>query len=552
MAESAVPTPAAPTVTRHSFADLGLSALFQAYVQADPALLSFYAGNPWSPADRQAASERAAAHERPREALVEALRVQNERWGVEPEVAAHLDLLRDPASVAVVTGQQVGLFSGPLYTIYKALTAVKLARQVAAETGRPVVPVFWMATGDHDFDEVAHVCLQRRNERIRVSYPGPAAPETGNLGPVGRLALTDEIEAALTVVDEALVPTDFKPAVMEAVRAAYAPGATLGDAFGRLLRRLLAGMGVVFIAPDDPALKALARPLFRRELEDPHGIYRAIQEVTEDLETTYHAQVHVQPTNLFLLEPDGRHPLDLEGEVFRLRRTDRTYTRAELLALLDAEPERFSPNVVLRPMMQDLLLPTVAYVGGPGEVAYFGQYRAAYAWAGLPMPLVYPRASLTLVESKVQRVLDRYDLHLPDLQGDLEVLFRDTALRESELDVEAAFAKAMPALHEAVNTLKPVATAVDTSLGKATEALRAALMNEVGRFKGRVIKAEKRNQEIIRTQLEKAIVNLVPGGSLQERTYGILYYLNKYSFELIPRLLEELDLDTTQHQVLPL
>ncbi|ARA94641.1 bacillithiol biosynthesis cysteine-adding enzyme BshC [Rhodothermaceae bacterium RA] len=529
-------------------------ALFVDYCTRYEALAAFYNGDFRDPAARRTAADRAEAYDRDRSRLADVLLDQNARWGLDEPTRAHIEALRGSETIAVVTGQQAGLFTGPLYTLYKTLTVLQLARRLAEETGRPTVPVFWLAGEDHDFDEVATVHLERRNELVSLTYAGYTLPEHGNLGPVGRLPLGPAIEPLLDEVEDILPPTDFHAEVMAMLRRAYHPGATLLDAFARLMRSFFAGSGLVFINPDDARLKRLAMPLFRRELEDHATSAARVAEASDRLAAAgYHVQVHHQPTNLFLLEPDGRYALDAEGEDrFRLRRTDRLFTRAALLERLEAHPEHFSPNVILRPLMQDHLLPTAAYVAGPGEVSYFAQYRGVYDWAGIPMPIIYPRASVTLVESKVQKVLDRYERTVPDFREEVDKLFRTLVLEGLDVDLDAVFNEKSRYLHQAINELKPVIEGVDRTLVRAAEATRAALLKELAHLEERVVKAARRQQDTVRSQLAKARVNLFPDGSLQERVLSPIYYLNKYSPSLIDDLRDTLSLDTTMHQVVEL
>ena len=339
---------------------------------------------------------------------------------------------------------------------------------------------------------------------------------------------------------------------MARVRDAYAPDVRLEDAFVHLLRDFFPEAGLVFLNPDDVRLKRLTAPLFRREIEDGETAAARIEEASEKLRGSFHAQVQPRPLNLFLLDESGRHPIDLEGGRFRLRGRERSFTKAELLSRLDEAPEEFSPNVVLRPLMQDLLVPTAAYVAGPSEVSYFAQYKGVYEWAGLPMPIIYPRASATLVESKVQKVLDRYDLDVAAFEEEVEKVFRRLVVGGLEADVDEAFKDAMRHLHQAVEAVKPKVQEVDRTLVKAAEAARTSLVKELERLKERVVKAEKRNQDAVRGRLEKAAAGLYPGGTLQERTLSVLYFLNKYSPGLLADLQATLSLDTTAHQVVEL
>lgn len=547
------PSSTLPAVRRISFDQLSsFSKLFVHYCTDFNAVASFYSGDFRQAKARRAAAERAAAYPRDRDHLADVLLDQNERWECTEATRAHIEMLRDPEAVAVVTGQQVGLFGGPLYTIYKTMTALRLAEEMVEETGRPVVPIFWVEGEDHDLEEINHARLLHRNELVAVRYEGHTLPDGGNLGAVGRLPLTEQINAVITQIDEVLPPSDFKPAVMERVRAAYQPGRTLEDAFVHFVQALFPETGLVFLNPDDARLKRLVQPLFQREIEDYATPYQRIETVSNTLTERFHAQVKARPTNLFWLEDDGRYPIDADDGTFTLRGTDRTFSEEELLARLDETPERFSPNVILRPLMQDMLVPTMAYVAGPSEIAYFAQYKGVYEWAGIPMPIIYPRASVSLVESKVQKVLDKFDLSLPEVEGDLEKLFQHVVVDTMAVDVEAVFKEATRYVHEAINELRPAVEQVDRTLVKSAEATRAALQNEMNELKSRVVRAEKRNQDEMRMQLDKAHTNLFPDNAMQERVVSVLYFINKYSPDLLTELRDALHLDTTAHQVVEL
>jgi len=547
-----MPTPVQTAPRRCAPADLGaFPDLFVDYCTEFEKVDAFYPGDWRAPDERRARAEAAAARPADRAVLADVLAEQNAEWDGGAAAQQNVDALRDPETVAVVTGQQVGLFTGPLYTIYKTITTLQLAEEWAEQTGRTVVPVFWVEGEDHDFEEIATSHVLRRNEVVSLPY----APDVGdNPGAVGRLALTDAIDDVLDRLDEALPDSDFKPAVMERVRAAYRPGTRIEDAFAYLLRSLFEDEGLVFMNPDDARLKALTRPLFRRELEDPDTPAARIDAASQALrEQGYHAQVHARPTNLFWLEADGRYPIDLADDGgFELRHDGRRFSRAELLDRLDATPERFSPNVVLRPLMQDHLLPTAAYVAGPGEVSYFAQYGDVYNWAGLDMPLIHPRASVSLVEGKVQKVLDKYGLTVCDFRSQLEALFQEVVLDTMEVDVDAAFDEATTQMHRALNALKPEVGAVDQTLTTSAEATRAAIVEEMEDLKQRTVRAEKRHHDEVRAQLKKAQANLRPTGALQERTINVLYYLNKYSLDLLDDLRAALDTDTSAHQIVEL
>lgn len=322
------------------------------------------------------------------------------------------------------------------------------------------------------------------------------------------------------------------------------------DAFATLMRRLFLGSGIVFISPDDRHLKEMVAPLFEREISDTFSVAERLHSVSERLRADYHAQVSVKPTNLFLMDEDGRHPLDAEDGIFRIRGDGQQLSKEELLAALTASPEKFSANVVLRPLVQDTLLPTALYVAGPSEIAYFAQFKPVYDWAGIPMPAIFPRASATIVEGKVQKVLNEFEIGLPDLDQDIETLFQRLIRERLGSDVDERFEAAKRHIHEAVNDLQPFLQEVDRTLVKSAEATRTALIKEFDRFRHRVLKAEKRNHEQVRAKLAKAQTNLFPDGKPQERTMSVLYFLSKYGVDFIDQLGESLSAETNAHQIL--
>lgn len=524
----------------------GFSSLFARYAARDAEALRFFAHDWADEAAWTAAADTTVARPLDRDALADVLAEQNAAWG---QKNAAVDRLRDPEAVAVVTGQQLGLFGGPLYTVYKAATAVRFARTLARKTGRPVVPVFWLAGEDHDYEEVRSTLVLRDNDPVRLALPDADART-----PVGRRTLPEAVADLLDDAEAALRPTEFTADLLAALRDAYQPGRSMRDAFARWMVHLFGETDLVLVSSDDARLKRLATPVFAQEIDDPQRTLDALTDASDRLaEAGFHRQITPMPGQLFLMEPEGRFTLDPEpsnanGGGFVLRGLDRRYSRDELRALLDAEPERFSPNVVLRPLVEAALFPTAAYVAGPGETAYYAQLGGVYEAFGTPMPLILPRLSLTLVEGKVRKVLDRYDLALPDLEGDLDRLHRRLALDASEHDVEVAFADAARALHEAMNTLKPVAASVDQTLGKSAEATRAALAKELESLKTRVVRAEKRQHDQIRDQLAKAQANAFPTGRPQERVLSPLYVLNKYP-DLVERLLALPRFDPAEHQL---
>ncbi|MBO6574835.1 MAG: bacillithiol biosynthesis cysteine-adding enzyme BshC [Rhodothermales bacterium] len=523
----------------------GFSDLFVDYTASREEAVRFYGGG----FDRETllarARETAAAPHADREALVQILRDQHRLWGDDPSALANIEKLADPEAAAIVTGQQVGLFGGPAYSVLKAMTSVLLARELEAASGRPFVPVFWLGSEDHDFEEMATAHVPGGS----FTYP---KPPVDNTGPVGALTFGPEINELVDALEAALPGTDFRGQVMGAVRNCYREGETFRDGFARLMRMLLPGTGLVIFAQDDPRVKRLATPLWRKEIRDSAGSDAALRSATEHIAREYHAQVHIRPSNLFMIHEGQRLPLDVDDGRFHLRGTDQSWSASDLEALLDAEPERFSPNVVTRPLTQDWLFPTAAYVGGPGETAYFGQYRGVYAWADLVMPVIFPRVSLTFIEPGIRRSLDKLGEPPARFSKDADKLFAEIARERLEVDVEGTFGRTIGEVNKLIGPLAPVATAVDPSLKKSVDATRAAMQKELIRLKERVLKADRRNHDQLRAQVEKVADGLFPMGKPQERVLSPLYFTTKYGMDFYVCLMDRLDTDTRSHLLVDL
>ncbi|NNE45149.1 MAG: bacillithiol biosynthesis cysteine-adding enzyme BshC [Rhodothermales bacterium] len=529
----------------------GFNRLFTDYCEEFDRVSRYFAVDYRDPVRLQAHCDRVLSIERDRDLLVNVLLEQNEQWGLDEATRLNIESLANQDSVAVVTGQQVGLFGGPLYTIYKTATAVKLAAELST-AGRSVVPVFWLEGEDHDLDEVRSTRIIGSRGLVSIDYDsGPPMPK-GNYGPVGRLPLGPSIDDLIGEVESELPPTEFRDEVMDLLRDTYEPGTTFRDAFARFLKALFPSSGLVLISPDHRGFKDAAVPLFVKEVKESADVAERVLRVSEELAKDYHAQVRVRPTNLFYVDDRGRSAIDAEssGDRFSIRDHDGTLTRDELIALIESDPCAISPNVVLRPILQDRLLPTLAYVGGPGEVAYFAQFKPVYDWAGQPMPAVYPRASVTFVEARIQKILARYNLSIPDIGSDLEGLFKQVILDKLDVDLPARFEDAARRIDQSIEEIRPVVVSTDATLAKVLEATRANLHNEWKKLQGKVLKAEKRHHDEDRSRLERLQENLYPGGSLQERGLSVIQFLNKYGLGFTEDLMSAMSTDTREHQAI--
>lgn len=435
----------------------------------------------------------------------------------------------------VTTGQQTGLFGGPLYTIYKALTAVRLARALEAVLERPVAPLFWVASTDHDWDEVNHVqLLDAENALHRLVLPADAdAPPAST----AHRAVGEGIEGVLDELERILPPSEFVPPLLERVRAAYSPGRSMASAFAELLADLLEPFDVVLVDPSTPALQALAAPVLRAEIEHAaENEDRLIRQTERLVAAGYHGQVTVGggAVNVAYEDEEGRERLVRENGAFVLRRTKRRLTLADTLGLLESEPGRFSGTVLLRPVVESALFPTVAYVGGPSEVSYFAQTGCLFQAHGIEMPLVMPRASVTLVERKVRKVLDKFGLE----PADFRTPARELATRIVRDELPPAAADAMRELRRAIqdgyDALTAATKAIDPTLKGPLTSARNASHAALKDVEKKLLTHLKEQNSTAVEQLDKAATNLYPSGAPQERVLNVLQYLGRYGPELLP------------------
>jgi bacillithiol biosynthesis cysteine-adding enzyme BshC len=507
-----------------------------------------YAGDP---STRQAWTEtiaRTRGMARSRTAVADLLSAQQQRRGAPPASREAARKLVDPNTVAILTGQQAGAFGGPLFTLLKAITAIQLARTTAREQQAEVVPVFWVDAEDHDWEEVASCTVLDPGFQPRTITL--AKPEGAGERSVAALQLDARVEHTLDELASALGETEFSAALMASLRAAYRPGAGMADAFARWLETLLGPYGLVVYDSSDPAAKPLAADLFARELGAPGRTATLAQAAGEALLASGHQpQVVPQPDSVALFHLDGaRRSIRRQGDHFVAGES--TFTVETLVEQARTSPHLFSPNVLLRPLVQDTLFPTICYVAGPSELAYLGQLRDVYESFGIPMPLMYPRATATLVDSATSRFLAKYNVPIEEFQQQDESALN--RLLESQLpqSVEQAIADAEAALRRSMERVIEVMPAVDPTLAGAAKTTLAKMEQDLRGLQNKMIQAAKRRDETLRRQFTRAQAQVFPLGHAQERTLGGVYFLNRYGPAVIDRLLSELPLEMGQHWVI--
>lgn len=507
----------------------------------------FFAGDPQDPSAWRDAIARVQRHPRQRDAIADIVSAQQRARTAPPEAVAAGGLLRDPRTVAIVTGQQAGLFGGPLFTLLKALTAIRLAERTAAEHHLPTVAIFWIDSEDHDWNEVkACTVLDASLAPVRIALNDPAG--AGDL-PVADVQLDSSVTAALDLLAATLPPSEFTPSLLEGLRKAYAPGVGMAVAFGRWLESLLGSRGLVVFDASDPAAKPLASALFAREIEHIGETSRLAAETGSELTALgYHAQVTPHEGHAALFQLDGTR-VGIRVEDGRLSLGDANATKDAILERVRTDPGAFSPNVLLRPIVQDTLFPTVCYVSGPSEIAYLGQLRNVYAAFGVPMPLFQQRTSATILDSNAMRFLQRHELSLEALKAQDEAALNQLLKAQIPPAVDACLEDAARAIAERLESLAEAVTALDQTLEGATRSALGRMQDDLKKLQGKIIQAAKRKDETLRRQFVHAQAQAFPGGQPQEREIGLVYFVNKYGSVLIDRLSEDLPLDHGSHWV---
>jgi bacillithiol synthase len=488
--------------------------------------------------------------------LIDILKRQNVDFGGDETTVQNIELLKSDDTFTIVTGQQVGLYTGPLYTILKTISTIKLAQNLKERFPQfNFVPVFWLEAEDHDIEEANHIhILNKQNELLRIGYESTESDEEEsgrkNTVPVGSMKLDEMINSINEQLRSGLLDTDFKEKVMKLITDCYNEASDYKTAFAKLMNAMFKNYGVVFIDPSDSEVKRLLIPVFERELRTSPKLCETIISTSAELEKHYDLQVKPKVINIFFLHNGNRLLIEpREGEKFALRNSKRRFENEELLNILQENPELFSPNVVLRPICQDYLLPTVAYVGGPGEISYFAQFKPVYQHYGITMPVVFPRASVTIIEGKIAKFMSNFNVRLEDIFHHT-FLVSKVVEKLSEVKVEDEISKYLDEINKIFYDMKNMTVKVDQTLLNTVDNIKEKTKQSIEQFKAKLINSQARKSDTTTTQIDKVENNIYPNHNLQERVINITYFLNKYDDEFMKKLFREIDVMNFNHQVI--
>ncbi len=474
--------------------------------------------------------------------VADVLERQNQQFGSSDKTFQNLKKLSEGAAV-VVTGQQVGLFGGPFFSILKALTAVVMAEKAEA-AGVPCVPVFWLATEDHDLAEVDHTEVPNSDGVLTQLVSSSHGIEDS---PVGDVHFGEEISAVVAQFAE----TAGQSEIVDAIQQAYRPGETMGSAFGKLFASIFREWGVILIDAYDPEFHRIAEPIYRAAMERANELGEALLQRGKELEHAgYHQQVKVTNNSTPLFEiVDGRRTV-IQRFNNHFKVGEQRCTREELVARISEHPEKFSANVLLRPTMQDYLLPTLAYTGGPAEVAYFAQVAVVYERLLGRVTPVLPRFSATVVDQHQAKLLEKYNLKITDLfQGEeqLRVTMSQNVLPSS---MQSDFADAASGVTRAMEKIRANLQQLDPTLIDAANTAESKMKYQLEQLESRAARAHLRRNEVIERHARILSSNLMPNKELQEREIAGVYFLAKHGFDLLHILHEAASKDCPDHQVI--
>ena len=528
------------------------SRLFLDYLKDPTALRNFYpSAVRFHHELQQRVPEVLSAYRVDRARVCNALEGMNRRWGAGEATLKNIELLREADCIAVVSGQQAGLFTGPLYTVYKALSAVKLAGCLQQRNTK-AVPVFWIAAEDHDFAEVAKAELIGRDCQLKNVAVTSDLHREGQ--PVGHVKLDDSIDAVVNELFELLPASEFAADMKALVKSAWQPGRGYVDSFATMMTALLGRYGLIFLDPLDPELKQIAAPLYSEAARRAPEIAAALEQRSAELERAgYHAQVLATANSfpLFLHDEQGRrHAVArVANGKYRTKDTDREYSAEELAALAQEQPQRFSPNVTLRAVVQDYLLPTIAYYGGAAEIAYFAQTAEVYRVLERPATPILPRSSLTMIERHTGRVLERYTLTLADFFEGLEPVITRVVEEYLAADSAKVFADTEQNVNHELDRLRQDLQAIDPTLADALETGRKKINYQLEGLKQRFVRAQMTRDEAAHRQLQRAFDQLYPNKDLQERHINITSLLARHGTYVIEWIFNAINLGSNEHQI---
>ncbi len=517
------------------FTELSFSRLFRDYLANADAISGFYSHPHTCDSLKKAVSSYKQRNDRTETARI--IAEFNAPFLKGQTVDGLAGILAHEDTVTITTGQQLSLFGGPLYTVFKTISAIHLARSLSRDTGRRVIPVFWLADEDHDFEEISVANIPGRDSIRQIVLPCDTCARHA----AGTIRVGEAFENFRSEIYEALNPTDFRDQLISILDEAYAPGRSYREAFALLLSKLFSRYGLIFAGSNDPMVKRHVTKCVRTAIERADEIRDELSSQSERLDKQYHQQVQI--TDSLLFWHDDEH-----GRV-RLQHSDGRWeagpglslSTGALLQKLEETPERFSPNVFLRPLLQDVLLPNAAYIGGPAEIAYYGQIKPVYELFDVKMPFVAARLSATLVEPPIQRFLEELPFDFPDYTKRLEDLEQNYLRKFGNPELDDHFDTWKKRVEELTDEMIGLTGMEDHGLQKHAGAISKEYSKSIDKLRKKMVNAIRQKEEVQINRIRKVKHALFPNDRLQEREISFIYYMNKFGVDIWDRILQDLE-----------
>ena len=532
------------------------SELFLQYIEHSHNALQFYRHSPSGDNLGTKLRDKIICRPFPRSEMVAILHRQNKDYECSSKTLDRIDELKNPDCVAILTGQQVGLFTGPLYTVYKALTAIHLSDELKSR-GIRAVPIFWMETEDHDLAEVTHqTVFAPDNSTQAVDYRNMIfGNTTTSIRPIGSIQFPDSIREVLQDFVNRLPGSEWKKEIRSLLNSTCRPGFTFTQSFARLLLKILGNTGLILFDPQDPQTKPLISHIFQWALEKSEDIHTRLEERNREIESAgFHSQVKFSDSStvLFYIDNGERYGLERLDSGFGLKNRDRKFGLRELQDCLASNPEKFSPNVLLRPPVQDSLFPTLAYVGGPSEIAYFAQIDVLYTMLNRPMPVIWPRESFTLMEGGIRKAMHRLGIEIEDCFEGIQFL-KEKALHSGSFRKNTAgLLEFENNLEKTLAEIRPDAQNLDPSLPRSMDTARSKILHNIQRLKSRILQIEGRRDSSVLNAASLLLNHCLPNRNLQERELSIFHFFSTHGPAIVDSVRSAIRTSEFSHHVLQL
>jgi len=488
-----------------------------------------------------------------RAALCENLRETNEFCKAGPKTFENIERLREKDCLTIVTGQQAGLFSGAIYTIYKALSAARLAEDLRKQSIK-AVPVFWIAEEDHDFNEVGKTFNLDKTGKLLKSENTPQSYRK-NL-PVGLVKLDETINQTIEDLFNNLPRTEYTDEIKTLILKTYRAGETYSTAFAKLIAEVFSDYGLIILTPLNKKLKKLCAPIFADAIEKSKEISSALLLRNKELtEKNYQPQVLVEKDffPFFLQNEIGeRKPLrrDAENGKIKIQKSKKEFEMSELLEIARDAPENLSPNALMRPVVQDYLLPTLVYFGGAAEIAYFAQNSVIYKILNRPVTPIRHRANFTVIERRHARTFEKYEMDFTDLFAGREKISARIVEKYLNRNTARIFAEVEENINLQLDCLNRELIENEPPLAANLATRRRKILWHIGALRKKYHLAEIEKNEIARRRIENSFTALLPGNALQERTLSVVTFLNLCGGNFIEWIYEAIETDEVNHRIL--